>query len=363
MFRTGSLFMPGRRRYADPDLDLPAGVSQAGAANVGSVAADEAGAIAAADAPIDLPAPAPDDITHSIDFGIDALIPAEVPVAPIERHRATRIGAVLVEAGRLTEAEARSVLDFATGRQLRFGEAGVAMGLLARTDVAYALARQYRFQYIQPGEASLSPKLVAAHQPDHPAIEALRDLRLQLMTPGADGKRARPMVAVVASERRAGCSFVAANLAIVFAQLGLRTLLIDANLRKPELHELFRLDNGRGLSSVLARRSPVDSMHRIAALPRLHVLTAGPIPPNPLELLESRRFDNLLVRADSHFGAVVVDTPPAGTGGEAHRVAARARSTLVVVRRNRSRVAATRQLTDRLVRSRATIAGIVFNDG
>lgn len=345
MFRTGSLSMPGWRRYADPDLH-----------------ADVLQGAAAPDAPVDLADPAPDDITGGVDFAGAALIPAEIPDAQVERHRATRIGAVLVQAGRLTEAEKGSVLDFATGRRLRFGEAAVEMGLLSPADVSRALARQYRFPYIRPGEPSLSPKLVAAHQPDHPAIEALRDLRLQLMTPQENGARARPQVAVVASDRRAGCSFVAANLAIVFAQLGLRTLLVDANLRRPELHELFCLDNDRGLSSVLARRSPVDSMHRIAALPRLHVLTAGPTPPNPLELLESARFDNLLARADAHYGAIVIDTPPSEAGGEGHRVAARVRSTLVVVRRNRSRLAATRQLTDTLARSRATIAGIVFND-
>jgi protein-tyrosine kinase len=206
-----------------------------------------------------------------------------------------------------------------------------------------------------------SPRLVAAYAPDHRVVDQLRSLRMQLMLPAADGSVEPPLVAILGNERGVGRSFMAANLSIVFAQLGCTTLLIDADLRNPSQHSLFNLDNSQGLSTLLLRRGGTDCIRRVGSLPYLHVLTAGPLPPNSQELLEQPNFGELLRDVSSRCGAVIIDTPAIELGNGAHQVAFHARQTLLVVRRGHTHTAGARRLIDALRRSRANLTGMIYN--
>ena len=143
------------------------------------------------------------------------------------------IGAILIDAGRLSPADAESILRFQKQHGSRFGDAAVELGLLSREDIRFALARQFDYPCLTAGDpdSGRDPRpdgsLVAAYRPDVRIVEQLRGLRSQLMLRWFEAARAGKALAVVGASRREGRSFIAANLAVVFSQLGERTLLID----------------------------------------------------------------------------------------------------------------------------------------
>lgn len=255
---------------------------------------------------------------------------------------------------------------------LRFGEAAVALGLLQAGEVEQALARQFRYPVARapaPGEPSpLATELVVAHRPFAPAAEALRGLRAQLRRRLAELDRR--VLAVLSPAHGDGRSHVAANLAVAFAQGGGRTLLIDADLRRPRLHTLFAAapEAGEphepgGLAQMLSGRSGSLAVDAVPGLPALWVLRAGAVPPNPLELLEGPGLARLLADVTGKFEHVVVDTPAFEAGMDAAVIAAACGSGLLVLRPGRSRLAAAQDLMAGLPREDEGFAwvGAVFS--
>jgi protein-tyrosine kinase len=220
------------------------------------------------------------------------------------------IGAILIDSGRLSLEDAERILKLQKDENLRFGDAAIQLGLLTDGDIQQVLASQYDYPYLPPGDERLEEDIVAAFKPFSPVVEQLRALRSQLMLRWFDADAGHKSLAIVSPGRGEGRSFTAANLAVVFSQLGEHTLLIDANLRHPSQHELFKLPNRTGLSSVLAGRAELaESVTRISGLVDLSVLPAGPIPPNPQELLSRPLFAALMATASGQYDVVIVDTP------------------------------------------------------
>src|SRR5438105_4229568 len=187
--------------------------------------------------------------------------------------RDRRIGALLVQAGRLRPGDRDEVLRLHHENGLRFGDAGKELGLLTQDDVDFALARQFDHPFLQPGESDLSAEVLAVYQPLSAQVEAMRTVRSQLMLRWLENGPERKAIAVVSAARKEGRSFIAANLAVVFAQLGQRTLLIDADLRNASQHRLFGVDNRLGLSAVLSGRADAsEAIQRVAAVPNLSLL-------------------------------------------------------------------------------------------
>ena len=213
---------------------------------------------------------------------------ATVPTLP----RANRtIGAILMDAGLLSAEDAEQILRLQRQNNLRFGEAAIRLGLLTEADIQYALSRQFDYAYLRMNDRrAVSEEVVAAYQPFSPQTEQMRAIRGQLMLRWFDLSEQRQTLAIVGSIRGEGRSWLTANLAVVFAQLGERTLLIDADMRNPRQHELFMLQNKSGLSTLLAHRSREEAFVRITDLVGLSVLPAGPVPPNPSELLNRPAF-------------------------------------------------------------------------
>ncbi|MEO8839379.1 MAG: chain length determinant protein tyrosine kinase EpsG, partial [Herbaspirillum sp.] len=164
------------------------------------------------------------------------------------------IGAILVDTGRLSAENADRILRLQIEQGKRFGDTAIELGLLTEDDVRFALSRQFNNLYLPAGDNSLSYQLVAAYKPFSPVVEKLRALRSQLMLRWFDAEVRLNSLAIMSPGIGEGRSFIAANLAVVFSQLGKRTLLIDANLRAPCQHEIFKLGNNAGLSSMLAGR-------------------------------------------------------------------------------------------------------------
>lgn len=272
------------------------------------------------------------------------------------------IGAILIDTGRLSAENAERILRLQKEQGKRFGDAAIELGLLTEDDIRFALACQFDYPYLPAGDNSLSHELVAAYKPFSPVVEQLRALRSQLMLRWFDTEAQRKMLAILSPGNGEGRSFIAANLAIVFSQLGERTLLIDADLRSPRQHELFKLGNNAGLSGLLAGRANPDAVVRVPSLLGLSVLPAGAIPPNPQELLGRPAFIETLHSLSRDFDVVIIDTPAATEYADAQTIAVRAGAAIMLARKNQSSLPDMAQLTRSLQQSGASLVGSVLND-
>lgn len=258
-------------------------------------------------------------------------VPSTVPSKPAT-GAGRAIGTILVDAGRLAQDDAELILQFQRQRGARFGDAGLALGLLSEDDVRFALSVQFGYPYLSR-DSTMSRELVAAYEPASRPVEQLRALRSQLMLRWFGTGVDRRGLAIVSASPMEGRSYIAANLAIVFSQLGERTLLIDADMRAPRQHQLFNLGKKAGLSDMLAGRAGPEAVVGVPALQDLSVLPAGAIPPNPQELLGRQEFSKLLQSLGEDFSVIIIDTPSAGECADAHTVAVRAGAALMVARK------------------------------
>jgi protein-tyrosine kinase len=272
------------------------------------------------------------------------------------------IGALLVDSGRLSPADLEVVMRLARAEDLRFGEAAVKLGLVTKADVQHALARQFDYPYFGPEDQTLSREVVAAYAPFSKAVEALRALRTQVLLRWFGGEPSHKTLAVVSAHRGDGRSYLAANLAVAFSQLGEQTLLIDADLRNPRQHEIFCLPDRLGLSGLLARRGDENAIHHIHGLLGLSVLPAGAVPPNPQELLSRSGFGALTARLSAQYDLIIIDTPAAELGADFQGIAAVAEGALLVARRDITRAADARTVAELIASVGAKVAGVVLND-
>jgi chain length determinant protein tyrosine kinase EpsG len=288
--------------------------------------------------------------------------PPAVPAPPRHAGSDRSIGAILVDTGRLDAGAVESILRAQKEKGLRFGEAGIGLGLLKPDDIEFALARQFDYPCLMAGDESLSRDVVAAFNPFSPVVEQLRALRSQLMLRRFSGGSGRKALAIISAGRGEGRSFIAANLAVVFSQLGERTLLIDADLRNPSQAGLFKLENRAGLSGILAGRAGREAIVRIAPMLDLSVLPAGVVPPNPQELLGRPAFAQLVQESAEDFDVILIDTPAARDCADAQNLAVRAGAALMLARKDRTSLPDLVQLARSLQQSGAELVGSVLND-
>jgi receptor protein-tyrosine kinase len=286
--------------------------------------------------------------------------PENIALVSVTARVQRSIGAILVDAGKLSVEDAERVLRLQRQEKLLFGDAALRLGVVTQADVDAALSRQFDYPYLQRGSSAVSESVVTAYDPFGEQAEVFRTLRSQLMLRWFDGDSSRRVLAVVSPEAQDGRSFVAANLAVVFAQLGERVLLIDADLRSPKQHTLFALDNRSGLSAVLSGRHEAAEVEGVPGLEHLSILPAGPMPPNPVELLSRPGFSRLLDDLKPRFDIVLLDSPSAAQYADAQTIAAKASGSLMVLRKDGTRANAARQLAEKL-RKHTTFVGTVLN--
>ena len=292
---------------------------------------------------------------------ISHMNPAPIPInAEKDQARKAPLGQLLLQMGKLDADEVERVLALQQTTGLRFGAAAKKLGLVSETDIQQALAVQFDYHYLHKSQEYFSKRLIAAYDPFSPQVEALRALRSQLLLRWFDD--AEKVLAVVAANPGEGCSNLAANLAVVFSQLGERTLLIDANLREPDQRNIFNLYESRGLSDILAGRADLNVIHKIESLSGLSVLGAGTVPPNPQELLSRKTFGELLRRCREQYDVILVDTYPASMTSDAQTVAARCGGALLVSRLNQTRMAELANVRDQLLMSEVEIVAAIVND-
>jgi capsular exopolysaccharide synthesis family protein len=191
-----------------------------------------------------------------------------------------------------------------------------------------------------------------------PLVEAFRGLRANVLFAAPDGPRS---IVVTSASPGEGKTVIAANLALGLAQAGQRVLLIDADMRRPNMHELFGVSLEPGLSSLLAQRSPVEQVLQTTSVPNLMAVTAGALPPNPTELIGSPLFTSLLRQLESRFDIVVIDTPPVMVVADASILAHQTSGVLFVVAADSTSRHAAQAALDQLERARGRFLGAVLN--
>jgi polysaccharide biosynthesis transport protein len=273
------------------------------------------------------------------------------------------IGDLIAEACQLKPDQIDKILAQQRKTGVRFGEAAIELGLATTDDVLFALAKQYHYPIAGQDQRKLSPELVTLNEPFSAAAEAFRAIRSQVMKRVFNDRSGpRRALAVVSPNAGDGKTFFAANLAVSLAQLGGRTLLIDADLRGPRQHEVFNLPNSAGLAGILSGRAPEHSLaQQVLGVPGLFLLPVGNTPPNPLELVERPAFGLLLSELVAQFDYVVVDTPAAEYGADAAVIAERCGASLMLARQDVSRIVAVENMSIQLAEDPPKLAGVVVN--
>lgn len=271
-----------------------------------------------------------------------------------------RLGDILVARGVLRPEQAEQVARAQRGSGARFGDTAVALGFADRAMVEAALAQQFDFAISARDTSQLDPALVTAHGVRDRASEQIRSLRGKLWTelrrdPNADAVTITSLTGIV------GRRVIAGNLAIAFAQAGTRTLLIDADLRNPALHRLFRVGNKTGLSTFLAGRQAGPDIFAIDEITNLTFQPAGPVPPNPAELLVRLGAVLPRLKAAADADLVLINTPPCDAADDAYLVAAAAPAVMIVTRRHFTRARALAAMARRLQEANVRILGSVLN--
>ena len=208
---------------------------------------------------------------------------------------------------------------------------------------------------LQPGK-----ELILPHDPYNERSEAIRSLRTELLM-RTNGRRGAGIFTLMSACAGEGRSLLAAELAIAFAQLGSRTLLVDADLRKPRQHVLFGADNMIGLAQCLIDGTP-PRLYGVEGVPQMALLTSGSLPPNPLELLSGNRFERIVAEWRRSYEFVVVDTPPVEQFSDGLAVASVAGHVVVLGRTNSTSFHVLSELRRKLTTTNAWVVGAVMNN-
>jgi capsular exopolysaccharide synthesis family protein len=206
---------------------------------------------------------------------------------------------------------------------------------------------------------SLEGGLIATRQ-RHPVAEAYRMLRTNVQFSTLD--RPAQTLLVTSANPGEGKTTTVANLALVMAQTGKRVIAVDSDLRRPTLHRFFGVENGTGLTTLLLSGEPeLDGCLKPTAFDNLWVLPSGPQPPNPSELLGSRRMESVLQSLKQSADIIVMDSPPALAVADASILASRVDGTLLVVDSGRTRAGSLQRAKETLGRAKTNLLGAVLN--
>jgi len=272
------------------------------------------------------------------------------------------MGEILIDLEKLDREDLTQIIEYQRENGLYFGEAAVDLKLVDQEDILQALSIQFGYTYDR-SEKILRKEMVMAYSPFGEQAEEFRTVRAQLLNNWLSSEQ--NTLAIVSPEKGEGRSYVAANLALAFSQLGRPTLLIDADLRAPRQHDIFNFTRRIGLSMLLAGRISIEDLDalpdQISSFQHLSVLGCGAIPPNPVELLSKSTFSLILRELKKYFDVIIIDTPPAAYMADVISIASVAGSALLVARAGRSKMENTKNLISDLAQARVKAVGAVIN--
>ncbi len=206
---------------------------------------------------------------------------------------------------------------------------------------------------------SRNNELIVKHNPKSPVSEAYRNIRTNLNFTSPD----KPLktIAVTSSAAAEGKSLTLVNLALSMAQNGKKVIIIDGDLRKPMQHKFFEMTNFNGLSGILTGEIEFGEGLRETNTENIKLISTGVIPPNPAELLNSHRMEEILAKAGEQADIVFVDTPPVVAVTDAAVLGNKVDGTIIVIASHQTDQRMLLKAQDNLERARANIIGVVLN--
>ncbi|WP_338045671.1 CpsD/CapB family tyrosine-protein kinase [Paenibacillus antarcticus] len=192
-----------------------------------------------------------------------------------------------------------------------------------------------------------------------PISEGYRNVRTNIQF--SSWKHKLQVMAVTSTQAGEGKTTTISNLAVSYAQEGKRVLLIDADLRHPSVQDIFHLTNSTGLSNILAYQCSADEVIRVTDIDHLSIITAGPIPPNPTELLSSGRLHEIVESWKGDYDIILIDTSPIMAVADGIIVASICDGVILVVQAGKVKQEYIQKSKERLEHVKAHIIGVVIN--
>lgn len=293
----------------------------------------------------------------------------------------SRLRDALIAMGRLTPEGAVRIDEAMTSMRLGFGDAAIQLGLITPEELAEAMQTALELPPKTPdgivegaihrmsfnrglpvkyvGMVKAGPSLTLIHDPDNTYCEQIRALRTELLLLNSTS-RSGNLLAILSPCRGEGRTQLCAELAIAFSQLGQRTLLVDADLRRPRVHALFECDNLIGLGQALTSGG-APQLFGVEKVPHLSVLIAGPNVPNPLELLTNGHFQRQMNDWRKKYSMIIIDTPPITEFADGLAIASFAEQVVIVGRLDSTPHQNTKEMLRRMGGSQSRIVGAVIN--
>jgi len=203
-------------------------------------------------------------------------------------------------------------------------------------------------------------ELIVEREPRSPVSEQFRTIRTNITYSNIDN----PVKSVLftSAEPNAGKSTIAANVAIAYAQAGNKTLLMDADLRRPTTHYTFEMQNVRGLSTAIINDLTLDEVARESRIENLDVITSGPIPPNPSELLSSKKMSGFMKKIREYYDIIIIDSPPVLAVTDSQILSRLTDGTILVTNVEDNNRDTVLHAKDLLEKADANIIGVVLNN-
>ena len=294
----------------------------------------------------------------------------------------SRIRDALIAKGRLTPDGAVLIEEAMRTQGVAFGDAAIKLGLVTPEELAEAVQTARRlppngpdgifegalhrmsFNRSMPvkyvGMVKAGPSLTILRDPDHAYSEQMRALRTELMLLNSASRSGNSIV-VLSPCQGEGRTQLCAELAIAFSQLGQRTLLVDADLRRPRIHTLFESDNIIGLGQALASGGSAQLLG-VEKLSHLSILIAGSSVPNPLELITNGHLPRQMADWRKKYSMIIIDTPPITEFADGLAIASFAEQVVVVGRSDQTPHKNMKEMLRRMGGTQARIVGAVINN-
>jgi capsular exopolysaccharide synthesis family protein len=205
----------------------------------------------------------------------------------------------------------------------------------------------------------MDPRIIVHNLPKSANAEAYRTIRSNIRFSSTD--REIKSLLITSSGPEEGKSLTCANLAVAFAASETKVLLIDADLRKPNLHRIMNINKKDGLTNILSEHKDYKAFISRTEVSNLDVLSSGPVPPNPSEMLSSKAMKSLMEQLKSNYDIVIVDTPPVGLVTDAQILSTLVDGAILVVASEKAKVDSTRNARDLLKNVNSNILGVILN--
>ncbi|MEG1059516.1 MAG: CpsD/CapB family tyrosine-protein kinase [Bacilli bacterium] len=203
-------------------------------------------------------------------------------------------------------------------------------------------------------------RLITRRNPKSPISEAYRTMRTNIEFSNLD--KEIKTILVTSSQQNEGKSTVIANLAVSFAGMeNKRVLIIEGDLRNPTVHRMFNISNTHGVTDILTGQKSFEECVHTTEMPGLHVLSCGKIPPNPAEMLASNKMKIFIESLKDHYDYIFIDSPPIGIITDAGIISTYADGTILVVASNEVDIEMAKIAKERLDKVSANILGVVLN--